>query len=139
MALIEINWNPNRKTLRDFGFMALIVLMVAPLLLRFLKGLAVGYCLIIFAVGLIIFLASRISLRVTKAIYLGLTVVTAPIGWTVGFIVMAVFYFLLITPVGLVFRLFGRDLLNRKFDTTTESCWSEHSTPEKPDRYFHQS
>jgi hypothetical protein len=51
---------------------------------------------------------------------------------------MAIFYFLLLTPLGLLFRLMGRDALGRKFDSNTNSYWIARRSPEKLDRYFHQ-
>jgi hypothetical protein len=56
----------------------------------------------------------------------------------VSFTLMAIFYFLLLTPLGLIFRLTGRDSLRRKFDSNTNSYWIVRRQPENPDRYFHQ-
>ena len=72
MSLIEINWNPNRKELRRFGVIALIASVLISLLLYVLKGLGIQWISIIFVVGLIIFLSSMISLKLTRGIYLGL-------------------------------------------------------------------
>jgi hypothetical protein len=63
---------------------------------------------------------------------------TLPIGFVVSFILLAVFYYLVITPIGLVFRLMGRDPLCRKFDNTTDSYWLPHKPVETVDRYFRQ-
>ncbi len=38
-------------------------------------------------------------------------------------IVMGVLFYLLITPIGLLMRVFGKDPLNRKFDPHAESYW----------------
>jgi hypothetical protein len=138
MSFVEINWHPKRKQLRNFGKIALIATAAISLLLYFLKGVAIQWALIIFAAGLIIFLSSVISLRLTRAIYIALTAVTFPIGLAVSFILLAAFYFLLLTPLGLLFRLTGRDVLGRKFDPTAESYWQQRKPPESSERYFHQ-
>jgi len=138
MSLIEINWHPGSKELRNFGAIALIASALIAILLYVLKGLGIQWAAIIFAVGFIIFLSSVISLKLTRMIYLGLILLTLPIGWAVSFILLAAFYFLLLTPLGFLFRLMGRDPLRRKFDSTTESYWLTRRPPDKLDRYFHQ-
>jgi len=138
MSLIEINWHPGSKELRNFGAIALIASALIAILLYVLKGLGIQWAAIIFAVGFIIFLSSVISLKLTRMIYLGLILLTLPIGWAVSFVLLAAFYFLLLTPLGFLFRLMGRDPLRRKFDSTTESYWLTRRPPDKLDRYFHQ-
>ncbi len=138
MSFVEINWHPKRKQLQNFGKIALVATAVISLLLYLLKGMAIQWALIIFAVGLIIFLSSVISLRLTKGIYVILTAVTFPIGLVVSFTLLATFYFLLLAPLGLLFRLTGRDVLGRKFDSTAESYWQQRKPPESDEYYFHQ-
>ena len=138
MSLLEINWHPGRKELRGFGIAALVAGALVSVLLYALKGLAIEWVAAIFAAGCAIFLSSLMSMKLTRAIYLGLVLVTLPIGWVVSFVLLAVFYFLLISPLSLVFRLIGRDPLHRKFDAGTDSYWVTHRSPEDLERYFHQ-
>ncbi|MHC4241526.1 MAG: SxtJ family membrane protein, partial [Planctomycetota bacterium] len=123
MSLIEIDWNPKRKQLRSFGKIALAASVVISLLLYLLKGVAIQWCLIIFTFGCMVFIISMISIKLTKMIYLGMIILTMPIGFVVSFIVMAAFYYLLLAPLGLIFRLIGRDPLYRRFDPTAKSYW----------------
>ena len=138
MSLIEINWSPNRKELRKFGIISLIASVLISLLLYLLKGLGFQWAAIIIFIGLIIFLISLISFKLTRVIYLGLILVTMPISLVVSFALLAIFYFLLLTPVGLLSRLMGRDVLGRKFDATADSYWLIRRPPDSLDRYFHQ-
>ena len=138
MSLIEINWRPSRKELRKFAAITLIASAIISLLLYALKGLAIQWVAIICAAGFVIFLSSLVYIKITRIIYLSLILVTLPIGYAVSFILLAAFYFLLLTPLGLVFRLVGRDPLGRKFDRDAESYWVAHRRPESLDRYFHQ-
>jgi len=138
MSLIEVNWRPNNKQLRGFGKIALIALAVISLVLYFVKGLEIQWALAIVAVGFTIFVSSLISFKLTRAIYVGLVVATLPIGLAVSFVLLAAFYFLLLAPLGLVFRLIGRDPLRRKFDSGAESYWLTHDPPQGPERYFRQ-
>ena len=136
--MIEINWNPTRKDLRIFGVGALVASAVISAVLYFLKGIELQWISILITAGFVIFLSSIISIKITRMIYLGLSLVTLPIGWVLSFIMLAVFYYLIVTPIGLVFRLTGRDPLHRKFDTTAKSYWKKRKSPDTLDRYFHQ-
>lgn len=138
MSLIEINSQPSRKDLRNFATIALVATALVALVLHLLKGLSLQWSAIIFAVGLSIFLISLISTRLTRIIYVGLIVATLPIGYVVSFTVLAAFYFLLLTPLALIFRLVGRDTLGRKFDPDADSYWVRRQPPQSLDRYFRQ-
>ena len=138
MSLIEIDWNPKNKQLQNFGKIALAATFIISFLLYLLKGVAIQWVLIICAFGFITFIISKISLKLTKMIYLGMILLTMPIGWVVSFILMAAFYFLLLAPLGLFFRLIGRDPLYRKFDPTAKSYWMSRRPPKGLEQYFHQ-
>jgi hypothetical protein len=138
MSLVEINWNPNRKELRNFAIVALIASALLSLLLYVIKGLGIQWLAIIWAVGIITFLSSFIYVKITKVIYLGLILITLPIGYVVSFLLLAAFYFLLLTPLGLLFRLIGRDQLCRRFDPDAKSYWLKRKPPKNLSRYFQQ-
>jgi hypothetical protein len=138
MSMIEINWNPKKKELRDFGIIALVASVILSLALYFLKHLSMPWILVIISAGFIIFISSLLSAKLTRIIYLGMILLTFPIGWVMSFIVLAIFYFLIITPVGLFFHLIGHDPLHRKFEPLVKSYWQKRQSPEKADRYFHQ-
>ncbi len=138
MSLIEIDWNPKNKQLQNFGKIALAATFIISFLLYLLKGVAIQWVLIICAFGFITFIISKISLKLTKMIYLGMILLTMPIGWVVSFILMAAFYYLLLTPLGLFFRLIGRDPLYRRFDPTAKSYWMSRRPPKGLEQYFHQ-
>jgi len=138
MSLIEVNWNPSHKQLRSFGVAALIAAPLISLLLYLVKGVSIYWIITILAVGIIIFISSRISLKITKVFYLALMTAAMPIGFVVSITLLTIFYFLLLMPLGLLFRLIGRDPLCRRFDPGADSYWMVHRQPESLDRYFHQ-
>ena len=138
MSLVEIDWHPKQKQLQNFGKIALLITAIISLLLYVLKGVSIPWALAIFAVGFTIFLISMISSRLTRMIYVVLMAVTFPIGLVVSFTLLAIFYFLLLAPLGLIFRLMGRDALCRKFDATAESYWLSRQEPESTEQYFRQ-
>jgi hypothetical protein len=138
MSLIEINWYPKPKELRNFAITALVASLIIACLLYALKGVKVQWVAIIVAAGFGIFLSSFVSHKLTRIMYLGLILVTFPIGWAISMILLTAFYFLLLTPLGLLFRLLGRDPLCRRFDPAAKSYWLTRRETDSLDRYFHQ-
>ena len=138
MSLVNVNWNPGRKDLNGFRLMSLIATGLIAGFLYVVKHVDPRWCMVIVSVGGFIALSGFISLRLTRYIYIVLIAVTLPIGLTVSFLLMAVFYFGLITPLGCIFRLIGRDALCRRFDRQTKSYWIPHEQATKTQRYFQQ-
>ena len=166
MSLIEIEWHPTAKQLRVFGAGGLLASIIAALVLHLVWGAAVLGTVVVLAAGGAICLCSLISPAAARILYVGLTLVAVPIGLVVSFILLAAFYFLLLTPVALVFRLIGRDALCRSWrghlalaprgegilpsqrgqdardtqgrDALATSYWVPHRPSEDMERYFHQ-
>jgi hypothetical protein len=138
MALMEVDWHPGKKQLRTFGVSGFVASMVLAGVLVFLWGVAVAWALGVLVAGVLILLCSLISPKAARILYLVLTVAALPIGFVVSFVLLASFYFLLLTPVGLIFRLIGRDPLHRSFDRSADSYWVPRRPPTNMNRYFHQ-
>jgi hypothetical protein len=92
----------------------------------------------VLAFGALILLCSLVTLRAARILYLALTLAALPIGFVVSFLLLAAFYFLLLTPVGLLFRLIRRDPLRRTFDRSAASYWMLRRPATNKNRYFHQ-
>ena len=123
MLLPSVNWNPNSKELNGFRVTSVVASVLIALVLYVFGGADVGWCAAIAVVGACIALSGFVSLRLTRYIYIGMVAITLPIGLVISSILMMLFYFGLITPLGLVFRLIGRDPLSRRFDPKARSYW----------------
>ena len=42
---------------------------------------------------------------------------------------MGVVFFVVVTPIGLVMKIMGKDLLNKKYDEKKISYWKKRDTP----------
>src|ERR1051326_4621008 len=96
MQFSDINRNPNQRTLRQF----------AALLILILGGMAAwkgnyAAAAVVAAIGLL-GLAIPAALR---PIYVAWMIVAFPIGWLVSHVMLAVLYFVLFLPLGILFRL----------------------------------
>ena len=140
MSLMEVDWHPGTRQLRVFGLSAVAASIVLALVLVFLWGVVLVWAAIVLAVGAAIALCSLVWPRAARILYVALTLLGLPIGFAVSFILLAAFYSLLLTPVGLLFRLIGRDPLHhRHFDHSGQSYWVPHRPSGSLDRYFHQT
>ncbi len=138
MAIIEVNWNPSRKDLRIFGTAALVATVILACLLHFRKGLPLHWAMVIVAFGAAVFVCSLILPKATKVIYVIMVSLALPIGLVISTVLMTAFYYLLLTPLGLFFRLVGRDELELKFDRGKKSYWVKRRPPKSLKRYFNQ-
>ena len=70
-------------------------------------------------------------------IFVGWMVLVFPIGWLISQSLLVIVYFVFLTPLALVFRLAGRDILRRR-RLSLESYWLPKDTPSDVARYFRQ-
>jgi hypothetical protein len=138
MAIIEVNWHPGRKDLRVFGTGALVATLILAAVLHYRRGLDGRWALSIALFGALIFVSSFLLPRAAKIVYSVMMCIALPIGLVLSFLLMGVFYYLILTPTGIVFRLMGRDLLNLKRKHSAESYWVKRRVPDSLKRYFHQ-
>jgi hypothetical protein len=116
---------------RDLTILALIFLVIPGAIGAysvFLKHSSTGYVWI--AAGTVLCLA-RLIPPLFKAMYrlwIGLSVV---LGYFVSRILLTLIFFLIITPLGLVMRIVGRDPMDRKWDPEATSYWIERE--QEPD------
>jgi len=144
--LVQLQLKPDEKQLRQFGFIALVafaILGAVTLWRGGLFGLDFGdqvrnVAYVLWAVGAVSALFSIVIPKANAPLFLVLMLVTFPIGLVVSQVVMLVLFFGILTPVALVFRIAGRDPLDRKFEPDRESYWTDLGpTPEAKD-YFRQ-
>ncbi len=65
--------------------------------------------------------------------------VTYPIGWLVSRLLLGVLFYGMFTPLGLLFRLLGRDALARRARPDASSYWITKEGPNDARSYFRQS
>ncbi len=135
MKLVEINWNPSARQLRQFAGIGLLAL---PLLGYFWTHnlTVVGW---LAALAAVIALAGWFKPALIKPLFLGLTLIAAPIGMLLGELAMLLVYFGMFLPVGLVFRLLGRDELQLKADRGATTYWQPKKQPKDVASYYRQS
>lgn len=145
-GLIELDLRPDEDTLRRFGWIALggfglLALLAWREWLLFAFGLGAWRMPVVWtcvALGLSAGLLSWLHPRANRALYVGLSLFAFPIGLVLSQLIVGVLFFGLITPLALVFRVIGRDPLQRRFDREAESYWVDAHPPHPDERYFRQ-
>jgi hypothetical protein len=138
MPLIKVNWNPSKKELIIFSLTALVASLILCAVLYARHGTSLGSCMVILMVGSAIGTSWLVSPKLARIIYCGFVGLTFPIGFALSYTLLFLFYYLLITPLALVFRLLGRDPLNRDFDRAAPSYWQARQHTVNKERYFQQ-
>jgi Saxitoxin biosynthesis operon protein SxtJ len=137
MRWSDIQFDPTRRTLRQFAWLWLTVFGAMALWHTLVKAhIVLGLAMA--ALALIVGSLGVARPETVRFIYVGWMVLAFPIGWTVSQVMLALIFFGLFMPFGLVFRLIGRDPLQRRRRSHRKSYWEPKPTPTDLKRYFKQ-
>lgn len=135
--MISIDHHPSRRTLNQFGFLWLIFLGIFGALSWF-KTSNHQAALIFWAAAILIPLIGWIIPSFMRLVFLGLSYAAFPIGFVVSHLILAVVYYLVFTPVGLLMRVLGYDPMQRNFEPEAGTYWKERPEEVEAKQYFHQ-
>jgi hypothetical protein len=135
MKLIELNWSPTDRQLRQFGGVCMVMLPALGWIWGGSTPAILGLCIL----GLTLAVAALSHPTSIKPIFLTLMVITSPIGLVVGELSMIMIYFGLFLPLSLAFRVTGRDALQLKRLKSSSSYWQEKRQPASASNYYRQS
>lgn len=143
--LVEINFDPDVKTLRQFGVIAFVgfgILAVLAYHRMFLfTGLAdarVVVALALAIMGLAALSFSAVAPKANRFLYVGLSLLAFPIGFVLSYVIMGALYFLVIGPIAIALRVFGRDPMHRRYEADAPSYWTPARATRDKESYFHQ-
>jgi hypothetical protein len=144
--MVEINFHPDERTLRQFGWIALggfgLLALCAWnhwLVFRHLSDAArepVAFGLLGLGV-----LSAGLGLVYPKAnapLFVGLSVVAFPIGFVLSYVIMATLFYVVIAPVGFLLRLVGKDPMDRRFLPDAKTYWIDARPARAKADYFKQ-
>jgi Saxitoxin biosynthesis operon protein SxtJ len=137
MALTGFNRNPSPSDLRTFGRLLVPFVALLGALVRLRTGSSAA-ALAAWAIGGTVAAVYLAVPRARRPIFLGWTALTYPIGWVVSHAVLAVVFYAVITPIGILLRRLSGDPLTRRFEATRPSYWVERDGAADAGRYFRQ-
>jgi hypothetical protein len=137
MRWSDIPFSPPPRTLRQFAGLWLVFFggLACARLLR--DGPAPGVWALA-GVAVVVGVAGLCQPALVRPVFIAAMVLTFPIGWVVSRIVLGGIYYGLFAPLGLAFRLAGRDVLGLRFEPAQASYWEEKPQASGAERYFRQ-
>lgn len=145
MAAIELNFAPKKKQLKQFGLIGMCALPILgwlfagkpmPSTWEAVHTQRIG---IFTAIGAVMGTLAFVKPSLLKWVFVAASVVTFPIGFVLGEIVMLTVYLVAFVPMALLFRIIGRDALHRRLDREATTYWQSKEKPKSASSYFRQS
>jgi hypothetical protein len=137
MNLIQIDHDPSRRKLAFVGLLWLVLLAVLGTIVLKKTGY-VPAAAAIWAAALLVAVIGWLAPGLMRICYLVMACAALPIGLVLSPLVLAVVYYLVLTPTSLLMRLFGYDPMRRRFNPDAGSYWLPRDQDEDVSRYFRQ-
>ena len=135
--MIDLKFNPTVKDLRVFaGLQVVFFALVAWLLYR--RGGTADTCGVIVGVSAVAGVTGVLVPSLIRPVYRLWMIAVFPIGWVISYAAVAIVFYLVITPIGLIMRMAGCDPLTRTFELEQKTYWVEHVPERDSSRYFRQ-
>lgn len=119
------NIKSGRGDLRKFGITVGIVLGLFGGLFFWRGREFYYYFLILSAAFLLLGLTLPVLLKPIQKVWMSLAIV---LGWVMTRVILCVLFYLVVTPIGLGSRLFGKRFLDLQFDGKSDSYWITKDT-----------
>ncbi len=134
MSLIPLNTNPSRSQLLQFGVAWTLFFGGAAAITAWRESPALAWPL--GALAIVLPLVGLVFPSVLRVLFVGLSVVTFPIGFAVSQIVLAAVYFLVLTPIGLVLQWLKPGFFPTTPDKSLPTYWRVRPEPRPAADYF---
>jgi len=136
--MIDVNWKPTDRQLRQFAVAFLVFAGLLGGLLAY-RGDGIGTASkVLWGLGPLVALVGLAAPRAIRPLYLALTLLAYPIGLVIGTVLLAITFYLVLTPVALLFKVLGNDPMRRRFDRQAESYWVRRPPNPPAERYLRQ-
>ncbi|MHC4401165.1 MAG: SxtJ family membrane protein [Planctomycetota bacterium] len=136
-GLVRIDPNPSRRRLAVFGVLWLVFLGLVGGGVLHLTG-SVPAAAAVWTLAAVVPAVGWLAPAFMRIAYLGLAYLSYPFALALSHLVLATIYYLVLTPIGLLMRLFGYDPMNRRLDERAATYWHPREKAENVGRYFRQ-
>jgi len=137
MALIEVDWRPPKKQLRQFA--ALFVVFAGGLgTLAWFDGRPLLLSQTLWGLALLVGVLGLLAPAAVRPVWVVMMAAALPIGMVVSTILMLVIFYAILTPIGFAMRIAGYDPMRRHKPAGDPSFWIERRSVTDVRRYFRQ-
>jgi uncharacterized membrane protein YciS (DUF1049 family) len=146
---MKLNLQPDRRLLRQFAWAALVMFPLIAGFLAWRHDLPLTWVLVLCGIGVVVALVELVIVPaigdaagalleklIPQSVYRLLTLVAFPIGFVLSHVLIAIIYYLVITPIALLFRVMGRDVIGKKLDPGAPTYWHDRGSPRPASSYF---
>ncbi len=127
--------NPDRKDVRNFGLTFGVILTLVSGLLYY-KGKP--YYVYPLSIAVFFVFSGLFFTSLLNPLFRGWMRFAKALAWFNTQVILVLMFYLVVTPIGLVMRLVGKDPLQRKMEPDRDSYWEDKSLPKDPDQYKKQ-
>jgi hypothetical protein len=135
--MIKPAWYPDDRQLRQFSIAALIGFPFVAFICNWRFGWTDGAYWIA-ALGPIICVLGLAIPGAVYPLYTLLMAITMPIGWLFSNVLLRIIFYVILTPLGLVFKMMGRDPLVLK-KPQAATYWVKHDQRSDALSYYRQA
>ena len=138
MIIDEIrNIKSGKKDLRNFGFVMAAAFALLGGILLWKSNPKYFYSFIIS--GLFLFAGSIVP-TILKPLHKVWMTFAVLMGWVVSRLILIILFYVILTPLSLIARIFGKQFLERRIDKNASSYWNirlvEKSTPVDSEKQY---
>lgn len=112
----------TREEVRKFGILMAVVLTLIGLFLLYKE---VTFWYVLPALGGVLLIGGYTGYPVVRPVYLAWMKFAFVLGWINTRLLLGLFFYLILTPIGLMMRLFGKDFLDEKIERDRASYWTK--------------
>ena len=116
------NINTDKKEIRKFGFLVGGVLVAISIFLLW-KGLS--YFKLLLVIGITLILIGFFIPKILKPFYIIWMTFATILGWIMTRVILTILFYLIVTPIGLVARMFGVKFLDLSWQSNVNSYWNK--------------
>jgi hypothetical protein len=136
MSIVNIEWRPRPTELRTFGLWMCALCAMAAAACYWIKDaprLAIGVA----AFGTLTAILSVVLPRAALRVYWMWMGLALAVGYLMTPVLLALFYYGVVTPIGLLARITGRDRLHLR-RRSVATYWADAAPPQPRERYERQ-
>ena len=132
----HVKWRPDARELRRFAIAMLIGFFVLGALSAWrAKGIGTG-SVVLWSIGASLAVAAFVP-KLGRIAYLAVYLPTSIIGYVVSNVMLTVMFFLVITPLGIIMKLMGKDVLQQRRPGRTTQ-WTPVKETKNEESYYRQ-
>ena len=132
----HVKWRPDKRELRRFAVAMLVGFSLLGLFAAWRAKEIGNASILLWGIGVTLAIAAFVP-KLNRIAYLAVYLPTSIMGYVVSNVILALMFFLVITPLGIILRLMGKDLLQQRRPKQKE-MWTPVKTVKTEDSYYRQ-